>query len=99
MVVYYAAALGHVQTRTIALQPEKCGGAAWRETVEGWGLIQVQLQYKVGADVECRVAVNSEKRANAWAQTYPELRSPSLWNWKLVEKQARRLIRVLRSGA
>lgn len=98
LLVHYPEALGFVATRVITLQPEKCGGASWREALEGWGLIQLQLQYRVADFVEFRVAVNTEKRAQAWAQTYPEMGAPSLWNWKLVEKHARRLIRVLRSG-
>ena len=98
LVAHYQEALGQVRTRTIELKPEKCNGATWRETVEGWGLVQLQLEFK-GDTAECRVAVNTERRANAWAQTYPELGAPSLWDWKLIEKRARRLIRVLRSDA
>ena len=43
--------------------------------------------------VRCGFTVNSEKRANNWLITIPELKSPDLWNWKAVEKNARRLIR------
>lgn len=98
LTVHYPETRGHVHTKAINLQPEKCGGATWREKVEGWGLIQLQLTYQEDGVVKCRVAVNTEKRANAWAETVPELGAPSLWNWRLVEKHARRLIRVLRNG-
>jgi hypothetical protein len=89
---------GHVRTRRIALKPEKCEGATWRETVEGWGLVHVQFAFLKDGLVECRVAVNSDKRAAAWASTNPDLRDPKLWDWKVVEKHARRLIRILRQG-
>lgn len=97
--VHYPEALGQVRTATIKLRPEKCGGAMSRETVEGWGLIQVQLKGNDNGTSECRIAVNSESRANTWSQTCPHLGLPSLWNWELVDKHARRLIRVLRSVA
>lgn len=99
LVVHYPEALGQVQTTTIKLRPEKCDGATWRETIEGWGLIQVQLKANGNGTTECRIAVNSQARANAWSQTLPQPGDPSLWDWKAVEKHARRLIRVLRSAA
>ena len=97
LAIYFPEFLGIIRTKTIKLKPEKCNGATWRETVEGWGLIQLQLEFKDAETAECRVAVNSEIQANAWSQTYPRLGAPALWNWKAIEKQARRLIRVLRS--
>jgi hypothetical protein len=89
---------GQVQTRRIALRPEKCNGATWREAVGGWGLVHVQFAFLEDGRVECRVAVNSEKRAAAWASNQPDAGDPKLWDWKVVEKHARRLIRVLRQG-
>jgi hypothetical protein len=67
--------------------------------MEGWGLIQLQIDYKAAPVIDCRFAVNTKKRAQAWAQTFPELGTPEQWEWKAVERQARRLIRVLRHGA
>jgi hypothetical protein len=49
-----------------------------------------------GEDIACRIAVNTEKRAQNWANTFIELKSPSLWNWKVVESQTRKLIRELK---
>ena|SRR5204862_5629507 len=99
LVIHYPGTKGYVRKTTINLKPEKCGGATWREKVEGWGLIQLQITYQDDPVAKCRIAANSEKRANAWAQTLHELRAPALWNWELVEKHTRRLIRVLRKGA
>jgi hypothetical protein len=98
LAVEFRGVKGHVETRRIALRPEKCNGATWREAVEGWGLVHVQFAFLKDDRVECRIAVNSEKRAAAWASNHPEARDPKLWDWKVVEKHARRLIRVLRQG-
>ncbi len=87
-----------VQER-IDLNSPAANGAAWRYAVRGWGLIQLQLEFRDSAAVGCRIAVNSAERASAWAATYPQLGEPSLWNWPLVERHARRLIRVLRKCA
>jgi hypothetical protein len=40
--------------------------------------------------------VNSEERAHNWSDTYPDLKSPDLWDWAVVKKKAGRLIRLLR---
>ena len=94
--VYYPEAKGFVKKEKIKLIPKKCDGHTFRFCIEGWGIIQFQLDYKKEPNVKCRFAVNTEKRANNWFDTYPELKSPSLWKWKLVEKHARRLIRELK---
>ena len=97
LAVYYPETGGYVHTKRIAVEPAKCAGSMWREKVEGWGLVGVQFTFLPGGMVKCRVATNSKKRADAWSQTFAHLRDPSLWNWKLVEKHTRRLIRKLRS--
>jgi hypothetical protein len=99
LAVYFNEAKGYVRTRRIQLIPEKCNGATWRETVEGWGLVHVQMTFLADRAVECRVAANSQERASGWASNNPDLRDPALWDWKVVDKHARRLIRVLRQGA
>jgi hypothetical protein len=52
-----------------------------------------------GDQMGCDVTVNSEKRARVWYPTYPELKEPDLWNWKLVASHSRRLQRSLKSLA
>ncbi len=97
--IYYPSTNGFIEKKKIDLRPEKCNGAKKRFSIEGWGLIQLQMDLKCKPKIKCRIAVNSEKRANAWCETYPELKSPNLWDWKMVEKNTRRLIRVLRKCA
>ena len=93
--IHYPEAKGLVKKRKFDLIPEKNDGKRFRFSMDGWGLIQLQLTYS-DDHVSCRVAVNSEKRALAWLQTYPDHGDPSLWDWKIVEKHARRIIRKMK---
>ena len=47
----------------------------------------------------CTISANSQTRAEAWAATAPEFKSPKLWNWPLIKKHARRLSRQLKKSA
>lgn len=90
---------GHVIERRISLNPKRCGGHTWRYSVEGWGVFQLQLEQKPDGLVECRIAVNSSKRAAGWADAIPEFETPAQWDWKAVESHAGRLIRRMRKIA
>ena len=97
--IYYPEAKGYFFAEKKSLNPAKCNGASFRYVASGWGLIQLQIDLKNKFKPEVRVSVNSRKRAEAWFQTYPEFKDPSLWDWKFLEKQARRIIRVLKKCA
>lgn len=93
--LHYTKANGFIYKKTIALEPKKCNGAKTRYSVEGWGLIQFQLWLNPDG-LSCGIGGNSEKRAGEWESTKPMLKSPALWDWKEVQKQHRRLKRVLK---
>ena len=97
--VYYPEAKGFIKKEKIKLDPKACDGHTFKFRSDGWGVIQFQLDYRREPNVKCRFAVNTEKRANNWFGTYPKLKSPSLWDWELVQKHARRLIRKLKKYA
>ncbi|WP_144395071.1 hypothetical protein [Pleionea sediminis] len=97
--IYYPEAKGYFFSERKSLNPAKCNGATFRYVASGWGLIQLQIDLKNKLKPAVSVSVNSQKRAEAWFQTYPEFKEPSLWEWKYVEKQARRIIRVLKQCA
>jgi hypothetical protein len=100
LVAHYEGTGGSARIRRFDLVPSKCNGAKWRETTEGWGLVSVQLTFQQDGKVKGNVSSNSQKRAAAWGATMMDrLGSPEEWNWPLVEKHARRLIRKLRSAA
>ena len=95
-VVHYPDTKGFVEKKKIQLEREKCDGHTYRYSMNGWGLIQFQVNLQKAPQVSCRFAVNTEKRANSWYATYPELKSPATWDWKAVERHARRLTRELK---
>ena len=94
--IYYPNAGGVTDRKVINFNPDKCAGTTKKYSFSGWGVLFLQMTYTKGGQVDCRFTVNSQKRATAWEQTYPELKSADLWDWKLVEKHARRLIRILK---
>ena len=55
------------------LKPEACNGHTFRFCQEGWGLIQLQCDFRKHPIVDCRIAVNSAIRAGNWSDTYPRL--------------------------
>lgn len=99
VVIHYPSSNGFVEKKEIDLNPDKCKGATKRYSVNGWGLIQLQFDFGKHPNPECRIAVNTVKRATTWSPTYPELKSPELWDWAVVDQNVRRLIRVLRKCA
>ena len=95
----YPGTNGIVRKRKVNLDPKRCDGATYRYVMEGWGLIGFHLTLTDIENISCAFTVNSEKRANNWSDTYPELGPSSSWNWSLIESNTRRLIRVLRKEA
>ncbi len=94
--IYYPESAGFTIEERINLKPEKCNGHTYRFSQAGWGLIFLQCDFKNYPVIECRIAVNSRKRAELWAPTYPKLRSPDAWNWNIVDRYAGKLVRRLR---
>ena len=97
--VRYPSSDGRIDRTLVTLKPEYCSGHTFRYSANGWGVIQVQFDFKNKPNVKCRIAVNSEKRASAWETQDPKLASVSAWKWPVVEKHARRLCRKLKSLA
>ncbi|HEY3320337.1 MAG TPA: hypothetical protein VGP72_07720 [Planctomycetota bacterium] len=97
--IYYPDMKGTIQEARIALDPKKCGGHTFWYSLDGWGVIQLQCDVVTGRRVECRIAVNTRKRAKTWSRTYPEMGRPALWNWSAVESHAGQLIRRLKNLA
>ena len=96
--IYYPGAKGYVLKEKQSVNPDKCDGATYRYVMKGWGLVHLQIDLRKKPTLLVRIAVNTQKRAEAWSATYPDLREPSLWDWKYVEKQARRTIRTLKKS-
>jgi hypothetical protein len=97
--IYYPETRGHVLEQRIELKPESCNGYKFRFKQAGWGLIQLQSNFKNFPIIECSIAVNSEARSANWSQTFSEFKDPNLWDWEVLDKKAGRLIRLLRKLA
>ncbi|WP_340156341.1 hypothetical protein [uncultured Winogradskyella sp.] len=82
----------------IKLDPKYCNGKTYRNRIDGWGIIYVHLNLlNVENEIECRISVNSKKRAENWKSTNPEFGNPELWNWKIIESNARKIIKQLKN--
>ena len=96
-----AASPTSVRQHRISLQPEKCEGATFRWTVEGWGLIALHLGGASSAGIVGSHANHaSESRARKWEPTYED-RSGSVgeWDWSEVSRASGRLNRRIRKLA
>lgn len=94
--IHYPEAKGAATERRINLKPGAVPGQTHRFVMEGWGLIQLQCGFKAFPSIECRVAVNSEIRAQKWSANFSEMGPPELWDWNAVKRYAGRLVRLLR---
>lgn len=94
--LYFPDARGFVLERRIELNAGAVQGHTHRFSQEGWGLVFLQIDFRQHPRVECCVTVNSAARARNWFTTYPHLKSPDLWDWKVVDRHAGRLVRLLR---
>ncbi|SEM05979.1 hypothetical protein [Rhodococcus maanshanensis] len=84
----------------IDLLPGAGGGATFRYTCEGWGLIQLRYGGPWAEELRwSHTNHNSAKRAAAWAETLPELGDPAAWDWAAVTRASSRLNRAIRRMA
>lgn len=78
----------------------------WRETIEGWGLIQLELRGVTGRVLmPCHTNHNTEARARKWESTYPNFPPLAEWDFAQVSHISRQIntyirkIAVVRFGA
>ncbi|MFT4045080.1 MAG: hypothetical protein QM661_00115 [Solimonas sp.] len=97
----YPSMKGALVERRITFDPPR-DGHDFGHALGGWGLIQLHLYVTPPAVLQCRVAVNSEGRAAAREDRYPDLGAVADWDWRAVENHAfrlsRRLARMGRTG-
>jgi hypothetical protein len=82
----------------IKLKPGALGDAKFRFACEGWGLIQLYLEFPKQKMLRAsHTNHNSEKRAYAWAGTrQDQLGSPAKWLWREIERASRQLNAFIR---
>jgi hypothetical protein len=95
--VYYPETKGKVSIAKIGLDPKRCKGKTYRYRIDGWGIIFIHLNLiNSESQIECSISVNSKKRAENWEGTNPEFGNPELWDWKVIESNARKIINRLK---
>lgn len=95
--IWYPSTGGRVEKERIELNPESCQGHTFRFSVGGWGIFQLQFDFRRDPIAECRIAVNSRKRAIQWESISHKWLAVDSWNWPVVERHERRLTRKLHS--
>ena len=79
-----------------ALSPGVFPGATWREKISGWGLIQMEFPGVQASKLRHSFTNhNSEKRAQLWAKTHPEIPSVDAWDFQEVSRISRRINRQI----
>jgi hypothetical protein len=85
---------GAARVRRLVVRPERTGAPGWRESSEGWGLIQLYFgALRDGRITPSHTNHNSEKRALTWAAKVRDLGEPSEWNWDEVGRVSRSINR------
>ncbi len=98
--LYVIGAGPQFRSRRVTLDPKACDGATFRFEAEGWGLVQLYLASATPDALEAsHTNHNSQKRADAWAPTYPEYDGPSKWDFKRITSFSSRLNREIRKRA
>lgn len=92
--LWYPSMKGQALERQIALDPPR-EGKSFRHSLTGWGVIHLRVYFTPPHTLQCRIVVNSEARAKAREDRYPELGAASDWDWRVVETYAFRLSRRL----
>ena len=95
--IYYPETKGKFSTTKLKLDSKYCKGKTYRYRIDGWGLIFIHLNLlNPENEIECRISVNTKKRAENWKTTNPEFGNPELWDWKVIESKARKIINRLK---
>ncbi|WCO03576.1 hypothetical protein [Psychroserpens ponticola] len=96
--IYHPESKGRFSITELKLDPKYCNGKTYRNRIDGWGIIYIQLNLiNAENEIECRISVNSKKRAENWKSTNPEFGNPELWEWKVIESNARKIIKRLKN--
>ena|SRR5690554_2069014 len=96
--IYNPKSKGKFSIKKLKLDPKYCNGKTYRNRIDGWGIIYIHLNLlNTENEIECRISVNSKKRAENWKNTNPEFGNPDLWEWNIIESYARIIINRLKN--
>jgi len=85
------------EPRRIALNPSACGGATFRYTAEGWGLVQLYLSAPRSDRLEnSHTNHNSRTRAERWEPIHADQAGTDAWDFARISAFSSRLNRQIR---
>ncbi|MDV7141015.1 hypothetical protein R3X28_19185 [Maribacter sp. TH_r10] len=97
--IYNPETKGKFSISKMKLNPKYCNGKTFRYRIDGWAIIFIHLDLQNDKNnIECNVSVNSKTRAENWKSTNPEFGNPELWEWKIIESNARKIISRLKKN-
>jgi len=92
LMLYSPRMRGRFRTRRFELKARGSEPRSWRETIEGWGLIQLQLHDMFRDTLApCHTNHNSEARARKWESTYPDWPPLAEWDFREVTSISRKI--------
>ncbi|MFK3872614.1 hypothetical protein [Pseudoalteromonas rhizosphaerae] len=91
LTLHYSDTGGEVYIEKHDLVPDKCDGATYRYTADGWGTINFNIFIEGDYFVLFSLHARDKKEAKEWQDTYPEFGSFLVWEWKNVSKHLKRL--------
>ena len=98
--LYPENSLGKIHIKRVELDPTKCDGATFRFKCSGWGMIQLYLYGLVHGELrESHTNHNSERRAQKWGSTYPELGDARDWDFRLVNSTSRKVNQFIKANS
>jgi len=97
VMMYRSSMRGQHSIRRIMLDPNTIPGASWRESIDGWGLIQLAIPKPIDGRLRAsQTNHNTEVRARAWSAEHPEIPSLDDWDFKEVTRISNKLNRFIR---
>ena len=92
--LHYVDTCGQVFTEKHALDSNKCNGAKYRYTSDGWGVINFNVLIERDHFGLFSLHSRNEKEAKEWEDTLPEFGKANSWDWKKVNFHIKRLTKV-----
>lgn len=97
--VYPRDACGQIVFEKVVFSANYKGPGSFRYNSSGWGLIQLYLESPRNKRLRpSHTNHNSEKRALAWEQTYPEFGPAAKWHWPAIKRWSRSLNRFIQKN-
>ena len=92
--LHYRDTCGQLFIEKHDLDSDKCNGAQYRYTSDGWGVINFNVFIEGEHFSLFCLHSRDEKEAREWEDTLPEFGSPNSWDWKIVNFHIKRLTKA-----